>query len=94
MDSQVPLLMLDWLAFVLSKVLDRLAFCLSRLEVFRDWAAAFPAPGWLIRLRSRLVAVREWTVLSPVTVLTERSWFALPLSRLFTVFNWLLLPCS
>lgn len=95
--SQVPLLTLDWLAFVLSKVFrvrDRFAFCLSRLDVFRDWTVTFPAPGWLTRLRSKLVEVRDWTVLSPVRVLTERIWLALPLSRLLTVFNWLLLACS
>lgn len=95
--NQVPLLTLDWLAFVLSKVFrvrDRFAFCLSRLDVFRDWTVTLPAPGWLTRLRSKLVEVRDWTVLSPVRVLTERIWLALPLSRLLTVFNWLLLPCS
>lgn len=98
-DNQVPLLLtLDWLAFVLSKVFrvrDRLAICLSRLEVFRDWTVMVPAPGWTTRLRSKLVEVRDWTVLSPVDVLTERNWLALPLSKLLTVFNWLLLPpCS
>lgn len=92
--SQVPLLTLDWLAFVLSKVLNRLAFCLSRLKVFRDWTVIFPAPCWLIWLRSKLVDVRDWTVLSPVSVLADRNWFVLPLSRLLTVFNWLLLPRS
>lgn len=92
--DQVPLLMLDWLAFVLSKVLDRLALCLSRLKVLRDWTVTFPLPGWLTQLRSKLAEVRDGTVFSPVGALTERNWFARPLSRLLTVFKWLLLPCS
>lgn len=98
-DPQVPPLAPDWLVFVLSRALStlaRLAFCRSRLEVFRDWTAALAAaPIWLIRLRSKLVEVREeCTVLSPAAALAERDWLALPLSKLLTVFNWLLLACS
>lgn len=92
LKDQVPPLTLDGLAFVLSNVPDRL--CLSRLKVFRDGRGTFPVPGWLTRLRSKLADVRDGTVFSAVSALTERNWLARPLSRLFTVFKWLLLPCS
>lgn len=87
--DQVPLLTLVWLAFVLSRVLDRLALSPSRPR-----AVTLPAAGWLTRLRSRLEEVRGGTVLSPVGAVTERNWFARPLSRLLAVLRWLLLPWS